>query len=37
MRLYPQELADTEKKTGGKVPKESPEELQECELVFADF
>lgn len=31
------ELVDNEKKTGGKVPKETPEELQECEMVFADF
>ncbi len=32
-----QELTDTEKKTAGKTPKETPEELQECEIVFADF
>jgi cGMP-dependent protein kinase 2 len=31
------ELVDSEKKTAGKVPKETPEELQECELVFSDF
>mmetsp|Transcript_18133 Transcript_18133/g.45666 ORF Transcript_18133/g.45666 Transcript_18133/m.45666 type:complete len:726 (-) Transcript_18133:186-2363(-) len=31
------ELVDNEKKTAGKVPKETPEELQECEMVFADF
>ncbi|KAL6746691.1 kinase-like domain-containing protein [Haematococcus lacustris] len=30
------ELTDNEKKTT-KTPKESPEELQECEMVFADF
>jgi cGMP-dependent protein kinase 2 len=30
------ELKDTETKTP-KPPKESPEELQECEMVFADF
>uniref|UniRef100_A0A7S3R8L1 cGMP-dependent protein kinase n=1 Tax=Dunaliella tertiolecta TaxID=3047 RepID=A0A7S3R8L1_DUNTE len=31
------ELVDVERKTGGKVPKESAEELQDCEMVFADF
>ena len=31
------ELVDNEKKTAGKVPRETPEELQECEMVFADF
>lgn len=31
------EMAENEKKTAGKVPKETPEELQECEMVFADF
>lgn len=31
------ELVDTEKKTAGKTPKETPEELQECEIVFAEF
>lgn len=29
-----QELVDNERKTGGKTPKETPEELQECEMVF---
>jgi hypothetical protein len=32
-----QELVENERKTGGKVPKESQEELRECEAVFADF
>eukprot|EP00798_Chlamydomonas_sp_ICE-L_P014176 gene14176-20143_t len=32
-----QELTDTENKTSSKVPKETAEELLECELVFADF
>ncbi|MEW5300411.1 MAG: hypothetical protein WDW36_003342 [Sanguina aurantia] len=31
------ELTENEKKTAGKVPKETPEELQECEAVFQDF
>lgn len=31
------EMVENEKKTAGKVPKETPEELQECEMVFADF
>jgi len=31
------EMVESEKKTGGKVPKETPEELQECEMVFSDF
>ncbi|GLC62245.1 hypothetical protein PLESTB_001861800 [Pleodorina starrii] len=31
------EMIETEKKTAGKTPKETPEELQECEMVFADF
>lgn len=35
--LRAQELVDNEKKTAGKTPKETPEELQECEMVFAEF
>eukprot|EP00198_Chlamydomonas_reinhardtii_P008550 XP_001697887.1 cyclic nucleotide dependent protein kinase [Chlamydomonas reinhardtii] len=31
------EMIENEKKTAGKTPKETPEELQECEMVFADF
>lgn len=31
------ELQDNEKKGATKVPRESPEEMQECEMVFADF
>lgn len=31
------ELVDNEKKTASRQPKETPEELQECEMVFADF
>ncbi|PNH07578.1 cGMP-dependent protein kinase 2 [Tetrabaena socialis] len=31
------EMVENEKKTAGKTPKETPEELQECEMVFADF
>jgi len=37
IRVRAQELIDNEKKGGGKVPKESPEEMQDCEMVFADF
>ncbi|GIL88393.1 hypothetical protein Vretimale_15023 [Volvox reticuliferus] len=31
------EMVENEKKTAGKTPKETPEEQQECEMVFADF
>ncbi|GFR45931.1 hypothetical protein Agub_g7393 [Astrephomene gubernaculifera] len=31
------EMIENEKKTAGKTPKETPEELQECEMVFAEF
>jgi cGMP-dependent protein kinase 2 len=31
------EMADNERKTAGKTPKETPEEMQECDVVFADF
>ncbi|KAG1658436.1 hypothetical protein FOA52_009857 [Chlamydomonas sp. UWO 241] len=31
------ELVENERKTAGKTPKESPEELHECEIVFQDF
>mmetsp|Transcript_16982 Transcript_16982/g.36723 ORF Transcript_16982/g.36723 Transcript_16982/m.36723 type:complete len:708 (-) Transcript_16982:974-3097(-) len=31
------ELVETEKRTGGRVPRETPEEIQECEMVFQDF
>lgn len=31
------EMVENEKKTAGKTPKETPEELHECEMVFTDF
>ncbi|GAX76576.1 hypothetical protein CEUSTIGMA_g4022.t1 [Chlamydomonas eustigma] len=31
------ELMETERRTAGKTPKETPEELAECEAVFSDF
>lgn len=31
------ELVENEKKTASRQPRETPEELQECEMVFADF